>query len=95
VTNRFGHCVRALDRMAWLGIVTKLGGKLDRRLAYTPTPYSTKKGGLEGGSIALLRPDGTKYEGSPFTGGGLPGPLGVVHRWQRLSASPTSPARWG
>ena len=35
---------------------------------------SEQKGGRFGGSVNLLRPDGTPYPGSPFTGGGLPGP---------------------
>ena len=35
---------------------------------------SKQKGGRDGGSVTLLRPDGTQYPGSPFTGGGLPGP---------------------
>jgi hypothetical protein len=26
------------------------------------------------GSVTLLRPDGSEYPGSPFKGGGLPGP---------------------
>jgi hypothetical protein len=33
-----------------------------------------QRGGHEGGSVTLLRPDGSEYPGSPFTGGGLPGP---------------------
>jgi hypothetical protein len=34
--------------------------------------------GAEGGSVTLLRPDGTQYPGSPFVGGGLPGPWAAV-----------------
>jgi hypothetical protein len=34
--------------------------------------------GADGGSVTLLRPDGTQYPGSPFTGGGLPGPWAAV-----------------
>jgi hypothetical protein len=33
-----------------------------------------QKGGPDGGSVTLFRPDGTEYPGSPFTGGSLPGP---------------------
>ena len=33
-----------------------------------------KQKGGDGGSVTLLRPDGTQFPGSPFTGGGLPGP---------------------
>ncbi len=36
--------------------------------------HGQAKGGPEGGSVTLLRPDGSQYPGSPFTGGGLPGP---------------------
>ena len=39
---------------------------------------SDQKGGPDGGSVTLLRPDGTAYPGSPFTGGGLPGPWAVA-----------------
>jgi hypothetical protein len=37
-----------------------------------------KQRGADGGSVTLLQPDGTQYPGSPFTGGGLPGPWAVV-----------------
>ena len=33
--------------------------------------------------MTLLRPDGTQFPGSPFTGGGLPGPLRYGRRRQR------------
>src|SRR5581483_10984811 len=32
----------------------------------------------DGGSVTLLRPDGTQWPGSPFTGSSLPGPWAVV-----------------
>jgi hypothetical protein len=35
-------------------------------------------GGADGGSVTLLRPDGTQFPGSPFTGGGLPAPFAAV-----------------
>jgi hypothetical protein len=35
---------------------------------------SEQTGGREGGSVSLLRPDGSEFPGSPFIGGGLPGP---------------------
>ena len=37
-----------------------------------------QQGGVDGGSVTLLRPDGTQYPGSPFVGGGLPGPWAAV-----------------
>lgn len=33
-----------------------------------------QQGDPNGGSVTLLRPDGTEYPGSPFAGGGLPSP---------------------
>jgi streptogramin lyase len=37
-----------------------------------------QQGGPDGGSVTLLRPNGSEYPGSPFTGGGLPGPWAAV-----------------
>jgi hypothetical protein len=37
-----------------------------------------QEGGSDGGSVTLLRPDGTEYPGSPFTGGSLPSPWAVA-----------------
>ena len=34
---------------------------------------SRQKGGPDGGSMTLLRPDGTQFPGSPFTGVACPG----------------------
>ena len=46
--------------------------------------------------MTLLRPDGSEYPGSPFTGGGLPGPWAVVvdgndNVWISNFAMPASP----
>ena len=38
------------------------------------TTMSKQREEHDGGSVTLLRPDGSQYPGSPFTGGGLPGP---------------------
>ena len=43
----------------------------------SPGPRPHRRG-ADGGSVTLLRPDGTQYSGSPFTGGGLPGPWAAV-----------------
>ena len=48
------------------------------------------------GSVTLLRPDGTHFPGSPFTGGGLPGPWAAVvdgndNVWISNFAIPDSP----
>jgi len=71
VTNRFGSGVHGLERMLKLGIVMLVGGPVDRALAYS---MFEQKGGADGGSVTLFRPDGTEYPGSPFYGGSLPGP---------------------
>jgi hypothetical protein len=71
VTNRFGSSLRGLSRMIEVGLVLKTGGNFDEAMAYR---MFEQKGGPDGGSVSLLRPDGTAFPGSPFTGGGLPGP---------------------
>src|SRR5215831_17139116 len=43
---------------------------------YLTKTMSEQKGGA--GSVTLLRPDGTEFPGSPFKGGGLPGPWAVA-----------------
>src|SRR5262249_24901559 len=58
------------------------------------TTMSKQKG--RDGSVTLLRPDGTQYPGSPFTGDGLPGPWAVVvdgndNVWISNFAMPNSP----
>jgi hypothetical protein len=60
------------------------------------TMFKQKDGYWDGGSITLLRPDGSQYPGSPFTGGGLPGPWGATidgndNVWISNFASANSP----
>ena len=46
---------------------------------YLTTTMSEQQGGTrQAAASTLLRPDGTPYPGSPFTGGGLPGPWAAV-----------------
>ena len=45
---------------------------IERRLDVSN--HKQRGGYYEGGSVTLLRPDGNQYPGSPFIGGGLPGP---------------------
>jgi hypothetical protein len=71
VTNRFGSSLRGLAKLIEVGLVMKTGGDFDETLTYK---MFEQKGGSDGGSVTLLRPDGSEYPGSPFTGGGLPGP---------------------
>ena len=71
VTNRFGNGLKGFERMAKVGVVLLSGGNVDRTLAYS---MFEQKGGPDGGSVSLFRPDGTPFPGSPYQGGGLPGP---------------------
>ena len=71
VTNRLGNSMRGAFVMGDMILAFKTGGNFDEVL----TRHMFKQqGGHEGGSVTLLRPDGSEYPGSPFTGGGLPGP---------------------
>ena len=51
---------------------------------------------MNGGSVTVLRPDGTPYPGSPFKSAGLPGPWAVAvdgndNIWISNFAGPSSP----
>jgi len=74
VTNRLGNGARGeavvIDTVATL----KLGGNGDEKL----TQAMAKQTAKDGGSITLLRPDGSQFPGSPFTSGGLPGPWAIA-----------------
>jgi hypothetical protein len=70
VTNRFGSGWRGLAKMVELGLVSKTGGNIDE----TVTRTLWEQRGANGGSVTLLRPDGSAFDGSPFTNQGLPGP---------------------
>jgi hypothetical protein len=71
VTNRLGNSDHGMFDIVEDIAVLKAGDNADRTLTYQ---MYKQKGGPDGGSVTLLRPDGTQYPGSPFTGGGLPGP---------------------
>jgi hypothetical protein len=63
---------------------------------YLTSTLSKQKGGSDGGSVTLLRPDGTEYPGSPFTSFGLPGPWAAAvdgndNVWISNFASASSP----
>ena len=75
VTNRFGAGLLGLAHMVDMAVHLKTGGVLSASDYLTKT-MSEQKGGS--GSITVLRPDGTQLPGSPFRGGGLPGPWAVV-----------------
>jgi hypothetical protein len=71
VTNRLGNSMRGAAVLVEAILTLKTGGNGDEVLTRA---MFKQRGGHEGGSVTLLRPDGSEYPGSPFTGGGLPGP---------------------
>jgi len=71
VTNRLGNSVRGGLVLAHTIEAIKTTGSGDEILTKA---MAKQTGGWYGGSVTLLRPDGSQYPGSPFTGGGLPGP---------------------
>jgi len=92
VTNRLGSSWRKAPLMAELLAVALRGGNPDPDLARA----MAKQTASDGGSVSLLRPDGSNFPGSPFTAGGLPGPWAVVvdgndNVWISNFAMPNSP----
>ena len=75
VTNRFGSSARGGAALQHVAELMRSGGDFDEVLART---MSKQQGGPDGGSVTLLRPDGSQYPGSPFTGESLPGPFAVA-----------------
>jgi hypothetical protein len=93
VTNRFGTGMLGMFHLIDMGVHLKLEGVASAS-DYLTTVMSKQKGGA--GSVTLLRPDGTAFPGSPFKGGGLPGPWAVVvdgndNVWISNFAMPASP----
>ncbi|MGC2462937.1 MAG: hypothetical protein WA446_18505 [Steroidobacteraceae bacterium] len=78
VTNRFGSGVLGMAKLADMDVHEKVEGVVPA-MDYMTKTMSTQQGGTDGGgSVTLLRPDGTQYPGSPFSGGSLPGPWAAV-----------------
>jgi hypothetical protein len=77
VTNRLGNSLVGMAHLVDMGVRLKAEGVASASDYLTKT-MSEQKGGKTGGSVTLLRPDGSPYPGSPFTGGGLPGPWAVA-----------------
>ena len=73
VTNRFGTGLLGMAHLMDMGVHLKLEGVASASDYLTKT-MSEQKGGRFGGSVTLLRPDGSQFPGSPFKSGGLPGP---------------------
>ncbi len=92
VTNRLGNSLRGAAVVADAMATLKLGGNGDEKL----TRAMAKQTARDGGSVSLLRPDGSPYPGSPFTAGGLPGPWAATidgndNVWISNFAAPNSP----
>ena len=75
VTNRFGYGLLGMAHLVDMALHLKTEG-VTSAADYLTKTMAKQKGGS--GSVTLLRPDGTEYPGSPFKGGGLPGPWAVV-----------------
>jgi hypothetical protein len=96
IPTRFGNGLDGKFHLADMDARAKFGGVVPG-MDYMTSTMSTQQGGTEhSGSVTLLRPDGTQYPGSPFTGGGLPGPWAVVldgndNAWISNFAMPNSP----
>ena len=93
ITNRFGYGLLGMAHLVDMAVHLKLEG-VTSAADYLTKTMSTQKAGS--GSVTLLRPDGTEYPGSPFKGGGLPGPWAVVvdgndNVWISNFAMPNSP----
>src|SRR5262249_5458977 len=93
VTNRLGNSLRGEFVVADMILTLKLGGNADEKLTRAMVK---QQGGRDSGSVTLLRPDGSQYPGSPFTGRGLPGPWaatidGYDNVWISNFAAPNSP----
>ena len=92
VTNRLGNSLRRTVLMGELLATALRGGNPDPILSRAMSQQTAS----DGGSMSLLRPDGSQYPGSPFTAGGLPGPWAVVvdgndNVWISNFAMPNSP----
>ena len=77
VTNRFGSGLLGMAHLVDMGVRLKLEG-VDSGVRLPDEDHVQAEGRRNGGSVTLLRPDGTQYPGSPFKGGGLPGPWAVA-----------------
>lgn len=93
ITERFGSGTLGLAHLIDLDVRLKLEG-VAKASDYLTKTMSEQKGGS--GSVTVLRPDGTPYPGSPFKGGGLPGPWAAVvdgndNVWISNFAMPSSP----
>jgi streptogramin lyase/5-hydroxyisourate hydrolase-like protein (transthyretin family) len=78
ITNRFGTGVLGMAHLVDMAVRLKAEG-VEKASDYLTKTMSQQQGGtMKGGSVTVLRPDGTPYPGSPFKSGGLPGPWAAV-----------------
>ena len=95
ITNRFGNGLLGMAHLVDMGVRLKLEG-VAAASDYLTKTMSEQKGGRFGGSVTLLRPDGTPFPGSPFMGDGLPGPWAAAadgndNVWISNFNTPSSP----
>jgi hypothetical protein len=93
ITNRFGAGLLGMAHLADLGLRLKVEG-FESAQDYITKTLSKQTG--DSGSATLLGPDGKQFPGSPFKGGGLPGPWAVAidgndNVWISNFAMPNSP----
>jgi hypothetical protein len=93
ISNRFGSGLPGMAHLVEMALRLKFQG-LEPATEFLTRTMSKQKSG--DGSVTLLRPDGTQFPGSPFKGGGLPGPWAVVvdgndNVWVSNFAMPSSP----
>jgi len=74
VTNHLGNGVGAAFDLVDDILVLKTGGNADEAL----TTQMFHEASSNSGSVTLLRPDGSQFTGSPFSGGGLLAPFAVA-----------------
>ena len=96
VTNRFGTGLLGMAHLVDMGVRLKLEGVAAASDYLTKTMSEQQGGTMNGGSVTLLRPDGSQFPGSPFKSGGLPGPWAAVvdgndNVWISNFAMPSSP----
>ena len=96
VTNRFGTGLLGMAHLVDMGLRLKAEGVAAASDFLTMTMSKQQGGTKDGGSVTLLRPDGTPFPGSPFKSAGLPGPWAVAvdgndNIWISNFAMPSSP----
>ncbi len=89
VTNRLGNSAAGAVTMGEMVVAYETGLNSEEVLVRGMSKHRK-------GSVALLRPDGTAFPGSPFTSDGLPGPWAAAvdgndNVWISNFVSPSSP----